>query len=433
MAPDTSKPPLQAIGDFEILEKIADGGMGTVYKGRNRNNGRLVAVKLLAAHLANNPTYLQRFEKEYNAAKALNHPNIVEALEQGISDGQPYLVMEYVDGESLGERLERQGRLPPDEALRIIRLAAQGLTRAHQQGLIHRDVKPDNIMLTRDGDVKLADFGLVKDVEADLNLTRTCRGLGTPHFMAPEQFRNAKSANVRCDIYSLAATLYMMLTGQMPFAACGPLDAWMKKINNELPPARKLVPGLSEQVSLAIQRAMDAEPEERPATCQEFIEDLTSATPRKYPAKLKSVPMPDLWYLQYKDEYGKLHMVKGKMSGIRRSIKEGRLGDAGNVLVCRTKTGAFGPLRSYAEFRDLVGANSTPAHRRDTPPGPLNLPTTATDSGMDAHDDSANVRDTQMPLIPLETKRSQPWEWLKLVALIGLAVGMGVMAALFTK
>jgi serine/threonine protein kinase len=431
MAPETYNTAVQSVGDYDLLDKIADGGMGTVFKGKHRQSGQVVAIKLLASHLAKNPTYLQRFEKEYLAVRDLNHPNIVAALAQGVCSGRPYLVMEFVDGESLGDRLEREGRLSESEAIRIIVQAARGLQRAHHQGLVHRDIKPDNIMLAADGTVKLADFGLVKELEADLNLTRTSRGLGTPHFMAPEQFRNAKYADARCDIYSLGATLYMMVTGKMPFAACAPLDAWMKKVNNDLVPARTIVPDLSEQVNGAIHRAMDPEPADRPASCQEFIDDLTTTTPRKFPVKIKEAPGNELWYLQYRDEQGKLHMVKGKMSGIRRSLKEGRLGDASNVVVCRTKTGSFGPLKRYPEFRDLIAhARPTSSSRRDTPPSPLNLPSTATDSAMDGSDDPISLRDTQLPLIPLPTTRSHTLEWVKLSALVAVAVGAGVLAAL---
>src|SRR5438105_13274582 len=123
------------------------------------------------------------------------------------------------------------------------------------------------MMLSTDGQARLAALGLVKEAESDLNLTRTGRGLGTPHFMAPEQFRNAKNADVRCDIYSLGATLYMMVTGELPFKSCGPLDAWMKKMHNELTAPRKLVPELSERVDWAIRRAMSADPEKRPSSC----------------------------------------------------------------------------------------------------------------------------------------------------------------------
>src|SRR5262249_21662851 len=150
------------------------------------------------------------------------------------------------------------------DAIRLIAQVAQGLYRAHKQGLIHRDVKPDNILLTQDGQAKLADLGLVKEVEAELNLTRTGRGLGTPHFMAPEQLRNAKNVDARCAIYSWGAPLYRMVPAELPFRPTGPLDAWMKKIQNELIPPRKLVPGLSERIDWAIRRAMSADPDKRP-------------------------------------------------------------------------------------------------------------------------------------------------------------------------
>src|SRR5215218_7459030 len=130
------------------------------------------------------------------------------------------------------------------DAIRIVAQVAQGLHRAHRQNLIHRDVKPDNILVRNDGVAKLADLGLVKETDTDLNLTKTGRGLGTPHFMAPEQFRNAKNADVRCDVYSLGATLYNLVTGELPFKSNGPLDAWMKKINNELIEPKALVPDL---------------------------------------------------------------------------------------------------------------------------------------------------------------------------------------------
>src|SRR5262249_427890 len=160
-------------------------------------------------------------------------------------------------------RLDRDGRLPEAEAVRLIAQVCAGLHEAHERGLVHRDVKPDNILVSPDGQAKLIDLGLVKETEADLGLTRTEGGLGTPHFMAPEQFRNAKSADIRCDIYSLGATLYNLVTGELPFASSrGPLDAWKKKINNDLTAPRKLVPTLSRKTDRAIRRAMSADREQ---------------------------------------------------------------------------------------------------------------------------------------------------------------------------
>ena len=175
--------------------------------------------------------------------------------------------------------------------------------------MIHRDVKPDNVLITPDGVAKLTDLGLVKDVEGELNLTRTGRGLGTPHFMAPEQFRNAKNADIRCDVYSLGATMYMMVTGKMPFEGCGPLDAWMKKSNSEFPAPKELEPSVSDRVDWAIRRAMSADPELRPASCREFFEDITGTSTRS--ASTATVAIQDLWYMAYKDDEGTIHTRQG--------------------------------------------------------------------------------------------------------------------------
>jgi serine/threonine protein kinase len=350
MALDTAK----SVGNYDLLEKIAEGGMGAVYRARHRPSGQIVAIKIMPSHTAQNAVLLKRFEQEFRAASRLDHPNIVRALDFGDGD-TPYLVMEFVEGESLGQKLQREGRMTESDAIRIIAQVAQGLHKAHKRNLIHRDVKPDNVLVRLDGVAKLADLGLVKETETDLNLTRTGRGLGTPHFMAPEQFRNAKHADIRCDIYSLGATLYQMVTGELPFRSNGPLDAWMKKIQNEVTPPRQLTPSLSERVDWAILRAMSADPDKRPASCREFIEDLTGKSTRRPPADAV-VPQQELWYLVYKVELGAAHTVKGTVSAIRRSLKDGLLGDASNVRASRIKAGPFEALRGYPEFRDLVVA-----------------------------------------------------------------------------
>ena len=352
MPVEASKAP-QIVGNYELLEKIADGGMGSVYRGRHRDTGQIVAIKVVPPTMAGNAVLLKRFEQEFRAASMLDHPNIVRALDYGESGNTPFLVMEFVDGETLGKRIERGGPIPEAEDIRVIAQVAQGLHRAHKQGMIHRDVKPDNVLLTADGEAKLADLGLVKEVETDLNLTRTGRGLGTPHFMAPEQFRNAKNADVRCDIYSLGATLYMMVTGELPFRGMGPLDAWMKKMANDLTPARTLTPALSERVDWAIRRAMSADPEMRPGTCREFVEDLIGHSTRKLPTLPGAAPA-DVWYLIYRDVRGETHTVKGSTVAIRRSLKEGLLGHVDHVRASRVKTADFEPLQAFPEFRDLV-------------------------------------------------------------------------------
>ena len=346
---------MQTIGNYDLVEKIAEGGMGTVYRGRNHLTGEIVAVKVVPQHLLSNPVVLRRFEQEYLVARSIDHPNIVKALDFGREGDTRYLVMEYIEGESLGQKIERDGRMTEDEAIRVITLVNLGLQKAHQQGLVHRDVKPDNILLTPAGEVKLTDLGLVKEIEADLNLTRTGRGLGTPHFMSPEQFRNAKKADVRCDLYSLGATLYMMVTGLLPFKSNGPLDAWMKKVNNEIDAPRTVIPELSERTDWAIRRSMSPDPIHRPESCREFIEDLTGhCTKVMSSTSLGLGALSEHWYLLFTDDEGSTHTIKGTLKGIRRSLKEGLLGDAENVRLARLEDGPFEALKSFPEFRDLV-------------------------------------------------------------------------------
>ena len=228
------------VGRYQLLDKLGKGGSGTVYRAVDRASGQVVAVKVMPPELAANPVLRQRFEEEFRTARLLDHPNIVRALEYQDSEKTPYLVMEFVEGESLGDRLEQNGPMAETEAVAVLLQVCAALAEAHRQGIIHRDIKPDNILVRPDGQAKLADLGLVKRVEAELDLTRTGRGLGTPHFMAPEQFRNAKGADVRCDVYSLGATLYQMVTGELPFRSRSPFDTWTKKIKGDLTPPSQL-------------------------------------------------------------------------------------------------------------------------------------------------------------------------------------------------
>ncbi|HEX4611912.1 MAG TPA: serine/threonine-protein kinase, partial [Urbifossiella sp.] len=344
------------LGAYDVVSKIAEGGMGTVYKGRDRRTGEVVAIKVISPGTNRNPTVLLRFEREFTAARVLEHPNVVRAIEYCGTGPHPFLVMEFVDGESVGQLVERAGPVPEDDAVRLIGQVCDGLQRAHKQGLIHRDVKPDNILVDRAGVAKLTDMGLVKDVDGDTNLTKTGRGLGTPHYMAPEQFRNAKGVDARGDVYSLGATLYCMVTGHIPFAHSNPLDCWMKKIRNEFPPPRELNPAVSERVDWAIRRAMSADPANRPASCREFFEDLTGQSRGSGPVKARTTPAADTWYMVYRDENNQPHTVKGTTQSIRDALRDNLLGDPAAILVGRSKAGQFVPLGSAPEFRDLVVA-----------------------------------------------------------------------------
>jgi eukaryotic-like serine/threonine-protein kinase len=453
----------QRIGEYEILDKIAEGGMGAVYKARHPHTGELVAIKVLPPTTARNPVLLRRFEQEYRAAAVLDHPNVVRAIDFCGAGPSPFLVMEFVDGESLGAKVDRDGPLSEDQAIRMIAQVCQGLHRAHKQKMVHRDVKPDNILVTADGVAKLTDLGLVKDADNEMNLTKTGRGLGTPNFMAPEQFRDAKNADVRCDIYSLGATLYTLLTGETPFGKVGPLECWMRKQNNDLTPPRQINPSVSERVEWAIQRAMSGNPENRPASCKEFVEDLTGVSIRPQTRLVEEgVPPPaDLWYLVYRDEDGETHTVKGTTDGIRKALKEGLLGDATNVRADRSKQGKFASLMTHPEFRDLV-IRAAPAQppapttsgqmmrqtnfARRTPSAPVARPDPeAVDYCppppiASAYDPTQDYRpageDTTRPLIPVPTgtdtaerkAKKKPVEWLWWAGVLVLALITSIVA-----
>ena len=184
---------------------------------RHQTTGRVVAIKVMKPEAAANPLLVRRFEQEYTATSRLRHPHIVHGLDFGMDQGLPYLAMEYVDGQSLGQRIKQDGALPLDQVLRIGRQIAAALELAHQHQLIHRDVKPDNILLKRNGHAKLTDLGLIKDLAARMDLTWARTALGTIAYAAPEQFEDASKAGVPCDVYGLAATLYHALTGTAPF------------------------------------------------------------------------------------------------------------------------------------------------------------------------------------------------------------------------
>jgi serine/threonine protein kinase len=367
--------------------------------------------------------------------------------------------MELVDGDSIGQRIDRDGKMTEEEAKRIIVQVCQGLHRAHKHNLIHRDIKPDNILLTQDGVAKITDLGLVKGLgEEEMNLTRTGRGLGTPHFMAPEQFRDAKNADIRCDVYSVGATLYMMVTGEMPFDGSGPLDCWMKKIRNEFKPPKEISPELSDRMNWAILRAMSADPDKRPANCREFVEDLLGHSTRPATATGGSNADGDIWYLVYKDEEGQPHTVKGTTDGIRRAIKDNLLGDAENIQGSKTKGGPFTPLNTYPEFRDLlIAAAPLPSRTGQTSarsgkPGegktPVSARVSAQSSGVQpqrtgetsrpyaapamtsypTHEAPAEYNGPDLPHIQIQTRDSNPYEYLiwglisALAGVIGVAV-----------
>jgi serine/threonine-protein kinase len=212
------------IGNFEILEKVGQGGMGAVFRARQISMDRIVAIKILPPKLAENPSFQKRFINEARVSAKLSHLNIINGIDCGEANGYTYFAMEFVDGRTIKEVMKEKGKFSPPEAIKIIRQMVEALAYAKGQGLVHRDVKPDNIMLMTNGVAKLCDLGLAKNIESndDAGLTQSGQAVGTPHYISPEQARG-EPVDFNSDIYSLGATFYHMLTGKTPFH--GPTSA----------------------------------------------------------------------------------------------------------------------------------------------------------------------------------------------------------------
>ncbi|MBN9122323.1 MAG: serine/threonine protein kinase [Planctomycetes bacterium] len=341
-------------GAYDVLSKITEDGVCTCYRGRDRSTGAHVFIKVLGRTGTENPTLLAWFERACRVRSLLDHPNVVKVIDFSAAPPYPFLITEYLDGVSIGRHIERNGAYPEREAVRLIEPVCRGLQHVHERGLVHRDVKPDNVFINRDGTVKLTGFDLARAADVDSTLTPAGRGLGTPHYMAPEQFRGASSVDARGDIYALGSTLYVMVTGVVPFANASPLDCWMRKIRNEFPSPKELNPALSDRVDRAIRRAMSAEPGQRPDSCREFLEDLTGQS--RTADATGVAPSADVWYLVYRDESGRPRTVKGSTEGVRKALRDRLLGDPSAVVVSRARSGPFVPLHSAPEFRGPPGA-----------------------------------------------------------------------------
>ncbi len=275
--PDDTPPPRQ-LGQYEVAGRIGRGGMGTVYRGFHPRLKRPVAIKVLPGHRLRDPQAVARFEREMEAVGNLDHSNLVRAHDAGEFDGQHYLVMELLDGLDLSRAVRRHGPLPVPEACEIVRQAALGLHHAHEHGLVHRDVKPSNLMLTSDGFVKVLDLGLARLDESESGEDRTTgtdQVMGTGDFMAPEQADNAHNVDRRTDIYALGCTLYHLLTGRPPFGDSAH-PTLVKKLlahaSEPVPPIHKHRPDVPESVSAILEQMLEKDPVRRFQTAADIAE-----------------------------------------------------------------------------------------------------------------------------------------------------------------
>lgn len=271
-----------ALPGFNIEKKIGRGGMGMVFRAKRNETGEIVAIKILPLKMAKSKNLRQRFIREAKSAARLKHPNLVSAFEVRHHSGYLYYVMEYVDGQDLSKLLGENEYLPEKQALKIIRQVALALRHAHRKNFIHRDVKPENIMIDQKGVVKLGDLGLAKNLqEEDHALTMTGLPIGSPKYISPEQAKGIKEVDLRSDIYSLGATLYRMLVGNPPFEAENAAMIMAKHMNDAVTPPRKLNTEVSEATNRLVLKMMSKLPQNRHASIDEVLQEMDAILKNK--------------------------------------------------------------------------------------------------------------------------------------------------------
>jgi eukaryotic-like serine/threonine-protein kinase len=261
---------VEIAGRYQLRDRLGFGGMSTVHLAFDKRLERRVAVKLLAEHLAEDPTFVSRFQREAQAAARLLHPNIVQVFDSGEDDrtGQYFIVMEYIEGQSCAEILRDDGWVEVDEAVAIIEQACEGLHYAHRHGVVHRDVKPGNLLRSRDGEVKLADFGIAKATEQS-SITQVGSVLGTAAYLAPEQARG-EEAGPRADLYALGVVTYQMISGRLPYEAASLTELALKQQQEEPALLDTLVAAVTPELAEAVAIALALDPRERYESAREM-------------------------------------------------------------------------------------------------------------------------------------------------------------------
>ena len=272
---DSMYRPAQQIPGFQIISKIGQGAMAVVFKAKQLSLDRIVAIKVLPKRLSENPEFVERFYREGRAAARLNHPHIVQAFDVGEAGGYHYFVMEFIDGNTVYDLLEDGQPMQEPDAIRLILQAARALEHAHALGLIHRDVKPKNLMLTKGGVLKLADMGLAREMDDSATATAEAgRAYGTPYYISPEQIRGEIIIDARADIYGLGATFYHMVTGKVPFDGGTPSAVMHKHLKEPIVPPdhvnHALTSGLGEIIEVMMAKSSD----DRYRSMTEVISDL---------------------------------------------------------------------------------------------------------------------------------------------------------------
>lgn len=289
--------PGENVGSYRVIEQLGSGGMATVFKAYHPSLDRYVAIKVLHPAFKADPQFFERFQREARIVANLEHPNIIPVYDFSEHEGEPYLVMRFIEGDTLKPEMEGQP-MPPTEVLHLMRPVCKGLSYAHKQGVLHRDIKPSNIMITDDGSVFVTDFGLARMVQAGESTLSQDMMVGTPQYISPEQAQGVSDLDQRTDIYSLGVVLYEMLTGRVPFSADTPFATVHDHIYTPLPMPSSVNPNIEPDVERMLLKALAKDPNDRFATVDELLQaleftmgqQLTVASKTKKPTKIDTPP-----------------------------------------------------------------------------------------------------------------------------------------------
>ena len=273
---------IQQVGKYVLKSELGKGAMGSVWLSEHPGLAIPVAVKILDPALAaEDPDYMDRFIKEGKIAASINHQNVVRIIDAGQDGAIFYLVMEYIEGADAKELVEARGALPVAEVLELAICTAEALQKAHEAGIVHRDIKPDNILVTTEGKVKLADLGIAKQLNDDYGTTMAGTTIGTPYYIAPEQAMDSSTVDTRCDIYALGGTLYHLLTGSVPFTGPSAMAILMKHTQEELQHPKERRPDLPSNICNVVCKMMEKHPDDRYQSCQDLLKDLYAVKNKK--------------------------------------------------------------------------------------------------------------------------------------------------------
>ena len=371
-------------GRFRLEEKVGSGGMSTVYLAFDETLERWVAIKLMHRDLSDHEDQIERFRREARAVASLSHPHVVTVIDAGEDDGHPYIVFEYVEGETLKDRIRRVGPLPVAEAAAYAIEIGRALSAAHAQRLVHRDVKPQNVLIDPEGRAKVTDFGIARSLEAE-GLTATGRVLGTTDYVSPEQALG-ETVTEQSDVYSLGICLYEMLTGEAPFKADTQVAVAMKHVREPLPDVRARRPEVSATLAAIVERSTAKETRNRYLTADELVHDLeqglaieaarTGEAPGEATTVLRTLPGETGEYLPSRLRNPKRALVTSLLVGALVAVVV-------LVLATRTEKGSSGTAVPRGGGGGLTAVRLASAGDYDPPPG----------DGDEHGDDVGNVLD----------------------------------------